>query len=433
MTCFNTSQCKKITTSAQKQIPETESWKRNAIFAKKNRRMIISISITNFFSIRDTAILDFTAESKPKRLRNALPQNLLHFDGDNFINIIGLFGSNAAGKSNFINAVAFCRNLVLNSHLNTENDRLRDVTFKFMTDAPSGFNINFVTGNEEYDYGFTIESGIIKSEELYSIKNKRRTRIFQRTDTDNYVHKRGAVKRPGDIQDKTGPLTLFVSRASTMKHPDAMRVYNFFLKELIVGPDSDSFEASVLKTDNFEKHKSVLLKALAVSDIDITDIRISNMPDNGPAIQTFHRENPSIPFDFFTEESDGTKRLFLILLTLIKHISGGATIFMDEFDLRLHLKLATFLIDLIRDTGKAQMVFTSHNPYLIDRENLRPEQIVFVNKQPDGNTEFTPLSDFVNITEKTDIRKAYLQGRFDAVPYIGPSKDIFDSLSENPA
>ena len=143
-------------------------------------------------------------------------------------------------------------------------------------------------------------------------------------------------------------------------------------------------------------------------------------------LQTYHRENPSIAFDFEKEESEGTKRLFFIMLMLLKKSMAGAAVFLDEFDLKLHLRLAEFILDVIRASSGAQLVFTSHNPLLIDMNKLRKEQIVFVNKQNDGNSEFIPLSDF-EIDKKTDILKAYLQGRFDAVPYVG---NVYSVLSE---
>lgn len=74
------------------------------------------------------------------------------------------------------------------------------------------------------------------------------------------------------------------------------------------------------------------------------------------------------------------------------------------------------------------MVFTSHNPLLIDKDSLRPEQIVFVTKQIDGNSEFVPVSDYEGVNSKTDLRKAYLQGRFDAVPYVGDARDVLADL-----
>ncbi len=56
---------------------------------------------------------------------------------------------------------------------------------------------------------------------------------------------------------------------------------------------------------------------------------------------------------------------------------------------------------------------------LLDTNKLRPEQIVMVTKQADGNSEFIPLADYEGIDRIKDLRMAYLQGRFDGVPYIG--------------
>lgn len=209
-----------------------------------------------------------------------------------------------------------------------------------------------------------------------------------------------------------------------MNRPLAQTVYRFFLNEMVVS--TGSFDLSRLSREDFTTYKGLLLKAFEVSDSDITDIRMTEDSLGRMRLQTFHRENPAIAFDFEKEESEGTKRLFFILLVLLKRSMTGAAVFLDEFDLKLHLRLAEFILDVIRASAGAQMVFTSHNPLLIDMDRLRKEQIVFVNKQSNGNSEFIPLSDF-ELGKKTDILKAYLQGRFDAVPYVG---NIYSVLSE---
>ena len=139
---------------------------------------------------------------------------------------------------------------------------------------------------------------------------------------------------------------------------------------------------------------------------------------------SYHQENPSIAFDFEKEESEGTKRLFFILMGLINMRYHDCTVFLDEFDLKLHLLLAHFVLDVVRNSKGMQMVFTSHNPTLIDTSRLRPEQIVFVTKRSDGCSEFIPLSDYEGIDKIPDIMKAYLQGRFDGMPYIGNIKSL---------
>lgn len=384
--------------------------------------MIISLRLKNFYSLRDDSVIDFTADPSLRNSLTKLSDNIIEFSGDKFVNIIGLFGSNAAGKSNIIKAVDFCRSLILNSHLNNEGDDINVVPFKFGQESPSEFYINFVTQNIEFEYSFELFQGKVRSESLYYYPKKRRAKIFSREKVFSYSHRKGTILRPSEVEANTGSRTLFISRASSMNRPLAQMVYRFFLEEMIVGPGR--FEIGKIRPDDLISNKKILLKALEVSDSDIVDFSVIEPAPGQYRLQCFHKENPAIAFDFESEESEGTKRLLFIVLLLLKASERRATVFFDEFDLKLHLRLSEFLLDLVRASRGAQLVFTSHNPVLIDREKLRPEQIIFVTKHSDGNSEFAPLSDFRGISPKSDIQKAYLQGRFDAVPYVGNSYSL---------
>ena len=54
---------------------------------------------------------------------------------------------------------------------------------------------------------------------------------------------------------------------------------------------------------------------------------------------------------------------------------------------------------------------------------MRRDQILFTNKKDDGSTEVYSLFDFKDFRENMDAEKCYLQGRFDAVPYMNYSKE----------
>ena len=105
-------------------------------------------------------------------------------------------------------------------------------------------------------------------------------------------------------------------------------------------------------------------------------------------------------------------------------------IMMDEFDMGLHTRLADFILDLIHASDRSQLLFTSHNTNLIDVKRLRRDQIVFVNKSGHGATEVYSLYDFKDFRENMDAEKAYIQGRFDAVPYVESSVSIIKNLLE---
>ncbi|MDE6553194.1 MAG: ATP-binding protein [Muribaculaceae bacterium] len=387
--------------------------------------MIIALKVKNFFSLRDDAVLDFTVDTSSRRKLDALSENTIDFNGDPLVNIIGLFGGNAAGKSNIIKAIAFCRNLIVNSHLSNEGDEFDFLPFKFESDKPSEFYMDFVAEGVEYEYSFSIMNGRIISESLYHYPNRRKAKVFVREIGEKYSYGKGLIARPAEIEANTGPKTLFLTRASSMNRAIPQAVYNFFLNDVMI--EVGNIDPKSVTREDFELCRPVLLQAFEVSDSDIIDIRWDETLPGQMRLLSFHKENPSIAFDFEKEESEGTKRLLFILLSLFKNIRRGSAVFLDEFDLKLHLYLAEFILDVVRASRGMQLVFTSHNPMLLDTSKLLPEQIVFVTKQSDGNSEFVPLSDFEGNERIPDVRKAYLQGRFDGVPYMGNIRSLISN------
>lgn len=388
--------------------------------------MIIAIKVKNFFSLRDDSVLDFTVDWASRKNKDTLDDNIIDFNGEGLVNIIGLFGGNAAGKSNIIKAFAFCRDLILNSHLANEGDEFDFKPFKFCKETPSEFYIDFVADGVEYEYSFSIFKGCIMSESLYHYPRGRKAKVFVRENGIEYSYGKGVLPRPAEIEANTGCKTLFLSRASSMNRDIPRAVYGFFLNEVMV--EIGGFDIKSITREEFELCRPVLLQAFEVSDSDIIDIRWDDMMPDKTRLLSFHKENPSIAFDFEQEESEGTKRLFFILLSLFRKMKSGCTLFVDEFDLKLHLYLAEFILDVVRASKGMQLVFTSHNPMLLDTSKLRPEQIVIVSKNPDGNSEFVPLSDYVGVERISDVRKAYLQGRFDGVPYIGNIQSLISDV-----
>ena len=49
----------------------------------------------------------------------------------------------------------------------------------------------------------------------------------------------------------------------------------------------------------------------------------------------------------------------------------------------------------------------------------------FVNKRDDGSSDLYSLFDYKDFRDGLDAEKAYLQGRFDAIPYIDEQTDSF--------
>ena len=393
---------------------------------KLDTNMVLRIELSNFFSIRDLLSIDFRAANIHTRLAGELRDNVMEWSGMNVLKTIGLFGPNASGKSNIIKAIRFCWSLILHSIDSNVGTVFDFAPFKFngYDNQPSSFLIDFVIDGIEYEYSFTLTRTAILDEALYYYPKGRRARVFTRhgIQPPKYTFGEGLITRPLDVVTNTSDKNLFLTRASSMNREIAQRVYRYFLDDLLPGIQTSDVQSN---TDNFNAYKPLILRALSICDTDIVDIKINKA--NGHFV-TYHKENPSLPFDLLTEESDGTIKLFRILLNLLDVVKHGKTLLLDEFDSSLHIRLADFIIDLVHASKASQLLFTSHSTNLIDIHRFRKDQIAFVNKRSNASTEVYSLFDYKDFRDNMDAEKAYIQGRFDAVPYVESSVSGLKSL-----
>lgn len=408
--------------------------------------MILKIEFENFFSIRDRVRIDFRAANINTTLARELRHNIIDWNGVPVLKSVGLFGPNASGKSNILKAVSFCCRMILDSHLNNEGVVFNFEPFKFdgCQEKPSCFLIDFVCNNVEYEYSFELTKTKILSESLYHYPFGRRAKIFVRNADGKYSFGTGVISKPADVVLNTSDKNLFLSRASSMNREIAQMLYRYFMNQFLLGLVNVN---DVMVLDGFNTYKRVILKALEVCDTDITDIEVRKEQIPAPVVapgqgeisfklmdvlkfKTFHRGNKDVMFDLDLEESNGTKKLFQILIRLLDVVKNRKGIMMDEFDMGLHTRLADFILDLIHASDGSQLLFSSHNTNLIDVKRLRRDQIVFVNKTEDGATEVYSLYDFKDFRENMDAEKGYIQGRFDAVPYVDSSVDSIKQLLE---
>ena len=86
----------------------------------------------------------------------------------------------------------------------------------------------------------------------------------------------------------------------------------------------------------------------------------------------------------------------------------------------MHTKLSKHFIRTFvqnSDNRTNQLIFTTHDINLIDIDDMRQDEIWFLEKNKIGETIIKPFSDY-NIEKDYDLVKAYLTGRFGAVPNI---------------
>jgi len=421
--------------------------------------MILEVRLSNFYSIKEEICIDFRAGKINTASSRKLSSNVFEWKGEVVLKSLGLFGANASGKSNIIKAISFCSRMILESHLSNENTIFNFEPFKFngLATVPSTFSIDFVIEDIEYEYAFVLTRNAILQESLYYYPKGKKAKIFTRDErtkgdkAQKYSFTEGVIPKPLDVAQSTSERTLYISRGSQMDRGVCKTVFRFFMNQMVLGLVPENSEASL---DLFEKNEELIKYALRICDSDILDVKAlkeqvlvtgASIPQrSGPGVLaaasmelrkedrvrfvTYHNHAPEIPFDLQTEESTGTYRLFLILLSLIDAVRNSKIFLLDEFDASLHSILSGFILDLFHASTSSQFLFTSHDTNLIDIDRLRRDQILFVRKREDGSSEVYSLFDYKDFRENMDAQKGYLQGRFDAVPIINSSIKTLQKL-----
>lgn len=123
-----------------------------------------------------------------------------------------------------------------------------------------------------------------------------------------------------------------------------------------------------------------------------------------------------------SDESDGTRRLMTLAPAIERTLSEGGLLVVDELEREMHLMLVEYVLNRYQErksnSNNAQIIFTTHETSLLNQEILRRDQIYFVDKNSnDGASELYSLADF-SIRNDTNIQKAYLLGKFGAIPSV---------------
>lgn len=131
-----------------------------------------------------------------------------------------------------------------------------------------------------------------------------------------------------------------------------------------------------------------------------------------------------VPFEL-SDESDGTRRVFDLspLFHELDHPSSNKVFVIDEFDRSMHGQLSRALLQHYfstrKPTSRAQLIFTTHDLMLLDQSLLRRDEMWFVDRTKGGATIMQRLSDRKALRYDKDVRRAYLEGDFAALPVIG--------------
>lgn len=411
--------------------------------------MLIQFRFKNFKSFRDDTILDLSATKITE-----YADRVIQVGTEKLLPTAAIYGANASGKSNVIEAFRYMTTYVLDSFAyggETDDKRskarkpkltpfLFDSTSK---DAESSFEVYYISSEENgcksYNYGFTLnQSGVVEEWLNSKAKTAREYKpVFYRNGNDLDLSGLPA-KMQEIIRLSLYDEALIVSLGAKQRVAKLKMVRDWFLNINFAnfGNPIENVFLSTLIPEGFVDDKSVQKKVVdyfAAFDPSIIDFNVKVIKNEDDIeyvkIDAIHqvtgsKETVSIPMQ---DESDGTLKMFALYPALQSTISAGGVLFVDELSARLHpLLVRGFLIMFLNpetNPNHAQLVFTTHDSWQLSNNLLRRDEIWFTEKSPSGVSALYSLADFIDnegakIRKDESFEKNYLLGKYGAIPSL---------------
>lgn len=347
-----------------------------------------------------------------------------------------VIGANASGKSNFINAMRFMVNYVLNSHLKQLNQVTGRTAFKFDQETlgmPSTFEVVFVQGRVKYEYGFALNDTEVTDEYLYHYPHGRKALIFERSHINKYRFTTD-VDLQSNLKDRNTANKLYLSTAANWNYEKVVPVFKWFsswkfIDQSIFGQASEE-SAEKLRDGEYRSKISKMMKAVdsSISSLQLTEGRtgfggtLTGVYDH---IEVVHRViaedgKESVYSLNMAEESRGTRAYFDLIRLVYNTLDSSGILVADDMDAHFHPLLTRQIVALFNsdqhNPRNAQLIFTTKNTNLLDLSLLRRDQVWFSEKwDPESITDVYPLIEY-SVRKDMSLEKCYLQGRFGGVP-----------------
>ena len=404
--------------------------------------MLLEFSCSNHRSIRDEILFSAIAGSDKTHA-----ENIEKAADVEVLKSSVIYGANGSGKSNFIDAIAFVKNLVSNSINHQPGQGILQVPHKLEGyERKSNYKIQFVVDGIRYAFGFSLRNMLVVEEYLYYFPNGRQTKVFER-DGEEYSAGRNFRNRFNSCKDVLKPNRLMLSCAANFSSVDEVTAaYRFFNDELVIynsGNQENWMNYSLHQMNTNEKVKATVLKFLdalgtGIKDIYVDikkeDLDVSHLPpflsDEFKKILLQEKIDAisakvlyeGFETDLISEESTGIKKLFGILCPFIDIIANGKVLACDELESNLHESLLFGLVKQFvntRGSKPAQLIFTTHETGLLNLDLFRRDQIWFTeNKSADRSTDLFSLTEIRNVRKDENFGKGYIAGKYGAIPML---------------
>lgn len=401
--------------------------------------MLIRFSFKNFKSFKNENCLDMEATSLKEH-----EYNVAKIDNGEYLKVSAIYGANASGKTNVLQAFDYMKKRILVSDDSKKNSPIDEENiYSFMiNNDPIALEVEILAKNNKiYKYGFEVLKDKIISEWLFEKRVNKFYAIFER-ENNNVSMKPNKISELVNIDERT--LFLNIYSKIDRNNEDFSNVYDWFVNSTYLDLGNPNFERFInnrvsLKILSDENYKKELLKFIKTFDSGIEEIKTT--PDSIEAvksnngiidIEVIHRgedgELKALPFYL---ESNGTRKMFHLFDFFMDALKNGMVLFVDELDAKLHPLLTRYIINLFHNSdtnkGNGQLIYSTHDTVNLNKETFRRDEIWFAEKDKDGISEIYALSDYIldddknagkKVRNDATYNKDYLTGRYGAIPIL---------------
>lgn len=435
--------------------------------------MLLEFKVKNFKSFCEEAVFTMMPAPKQKGLDYSVCKE--KYKGNSVRGLCSsvIYGPNAAGKTNIIQAMDVLRSVILrgniknaddNSQINPAASNLELIPNNECDCAePVSFYIDFTEQGMRFQYQLVLDLGEFLDESyerkilLEELRINEKT-IFSRNQSlyidmssiPNSFSSKSSQHEKATIEtiaeSSLNPEELFLCNGFKLVCSSALYkvIADWFTAKFMVICHADSPQLIKRFADPQKKGvyvEKTVQKAAALFGIDANLIGYVTGDDEAePKLVSIFKKKDgnahiAVPSTLF--ESYGSIRFINIFPLIIRAIMTGATLVVDEFDASIHPMALMNIVNIFHNdeinVHHAQLIFNTHNPIFLNSNLLRRDEIKFAER--DGNTHQSSiyaLSDFGTagengVRKNEDYLKNYFVSRYGAIKDIDFTP-IFEEL-----
>jgi len=403
--------------------------------------MLVNFSFSNVSSFKDVQTFSLLASEK----YSEHPQNIIDHK---FLKTSLIYGANASGKTNFVDAFYAFRDIVLDSTSSEDKKSQISQTEPFLLDEesnnePTQFEITFEENALTYRYGLSFNRSEILEEWLYT-KTSRETEVFFREKQKIVYKKTRFTELDALIENDSlniAPTIPAISVAALSSKKICRTIINYIKKiKIISGIDETGFKSvtyDLFKQDEeFREWALNILKNFNIHNLIIDEVD-SEQTNSRIKIRKLKVEVVKKTADGFKDfpisfESEGTRKVLYLLGPLYDSIKSNYLLIIDELDSKFHTLLTKEVLKIFHNfsTEKCQMIAVVQDSCLMDTTFIRPDQIWFIDKDwTTGKSEIYSLVEY-KIKKKESYSSDYLEGLYGAIPLFSSYTDIDNLMTK---